>query len=384
MKNFNRTLFLPLAAAVVVAVGCSAGGPPRSTQIVPPSHSMTLTDTQPQEAEVMVAAAPATVAEVMRPDYPSSYTVVRGDTLWDISALFLRDPWRWPELWQKNPQVENPHLIYPGDRLSLHFIDGVPTLALNRTAAVAAGVKKLSPTIHKTPIANAIPTIPMDRIRPFLAQVTVVDQDLLDSSPYIISASHNRIASGVGDRIYVRDLEEEKGGVKLTVVHSSRAYQNPDNEEDILGYEMMVVAEATLRQPGDPAVMEITRSLRETGVGDRLVRKRPMIFGDIYPHLADDESEGVVLATLRGVANIGQYDIVVLNLGEDDGIDVGTVYGAFRSGDLVNDPLRDEEVRLPDERTALLLVFAVYERMSYALVMSATQEIRLGDRVTHP
>jgi hypothetical protein len=328
----------------------------------------------------------------LNPRHPDTYVVQRGDTLWDIASMFLRDPWYWPEIWQINPQVENPHLIYPGDILSLAFLDnGNPVVQLTRGAdsrPVEAGpTDRLSPRIRSEAIEEAIPTIPYDAISAFLSRPAVLDPRELGRMPYIF-AHPEGLLGAAGQETYVRGLEDAPTGTIYSVVHAGDALVDPD-DGDVLGYQGLYVGEGRLRQSGDPATLYLTETAREASIGDYVVAEQQVTPITFFPSAPDSNIEGRIISVLDGVSVIGQYQIIVINRGARDGIEPGNVMSVYQTGDLVADRTRksgfsSEKVQLPDRLAATTMVFRVFDRMSYALVMEATREIRLLDTVRNP
>ncbi|HKJ76777.1 MAG TPA: LysM domain-containing protein, partial [Gammaproteobacteria bacterium] len=221
----------------------------------------------PSEPAAEPAPAKAPAKPLLRPDHPERYTVKKGDTLWDIAGRFLNDPWRWPQLWYNNPQIENPHLIYPGDILTLTYIDGKPRLQVQERARPTV---KLSPKVRVESLDRAIPTIPLDAIQAFVTRPRVVAEGELDDNPYLVANAEGRLLTGGGDRVYARGLGEAPVG-EYDVVRLGDPYRNPDDREDILGYEVRDVADARLVRGGDPATLHIIRSNFEVRIGDRLM-----------------------------------------------------------------------------------------------------------------
>ncbi|MEN8107530.1 MAG: LysM peptidoglycan-binding domain-containing protein [Pseudomonadota bacterium] len=317
----------------------------------------------------------------LNPDHPDRYVVVKGDTLWDISSLFLRDPWLWPEIWYVNPQIANPHLIYPGDILTLVYMDGKPQLRLQRGRDV-----KLSPQIRVEGLDAAIPTIPLDAIQQFLTKPLVVGKGELDTAPYIVQNADEHVIAGGGDRSYVRGIEDESIGL-WDVFRPGGPYVDPDTRE-ILGYEARFVADAAVQRFGDPATLLLTEADIEARTGDRLLpasQDDPIIH--FQPHAPDTDIEGRILAVIGGVTQIGQFNIVVINKGTADGMEIGHVLKIYQAGERIRDPVKGgifERVTLPDEEAGMLMVFRSFERVSFALVMKASRAIHIHDFVRTP
>jgi len=292
----------------------------------------------------------------LRSDHPDRYTVVKGDTLWDISARFLNNPWYWPEIWHVNPQVANPHLIYPGDRLALVYIDGKPRI----TKVASNGVVKLSPQVRSEPIDTPIPAIPLDAISSFLTDTRIVTPAELEGAPYILAD-------------------------KVGIFRRTKEFRDPDTGE-FLGLEARSIGAGKITAGnGDVLTLRLTKSNQEIRIGDRLLTSvdRP-IATSFVPSAPEETVAGEMIAVDGGVSQIGQYDVVAINRGERDGLEAGNVMAVLKSGNLVRDPVTGETIELPSERAGLLMVFQAYEKMSYGLVLQANRPLSVGDKVTNP
>ncbi|WP_439860316.1 LysM peptidoglycan-binding domain-containing protein [Pseudomonas sp. MBLB4136] len=335
-------------------------------------------------ALLLLAAGGLAQAEVqLKEGHPDRYTVVKGDTLWDISGRFLSQPWKWPEIWHANPQVENPHLIYPGDELSLVYVDGQPRLMLNR--GESRGTIKLSPKVRVTPMAEAIPTIPLEAINSFLLSNRIVDNpEQFQSAPYVVAGNAERVVSGAGDRVYARGQFDENAPV-YGIFRQGKTYIDPETQEflginadDIGGGE--IVAEE-----GDIGTMTLTRSTQEVRLGDRLFPTEERAINSTFmPSEPSREVRGLILDVPRGVTQIGQFDVVTLNKGARDGLEVGNVLAVYKTGETVRDRVTGESVKIPDERAGLLMVFRTYDKLSYGLVLGATRQLAVLDKVRNP
>jgi hypothetical protein len=321
----------------------------------------------------------------LNPSHPDTYVVKRGDTLWDISSMFLRDPWYWPEIWYVNPQVENPHLIYPGDVLTLVYVDGKPQIQMSRGAS-ASGTERLSPQIREEQLTEAVDTIPYGVIAPFLSKGMVLSKDEIKSLPYIVALRDDHLVGASGNDAYVRG---ETGGELSTysVIHIGDKLRDPD-DGDVLGYEGIYVADGRLRRTGDPATLELNNSQREALKGDRLIAQNPPLPLDFQPRAPDRPVEGRIVHVVDGVTQIGQYQVIVINRGTRHGLAPGHVLSVWQAGDKVDDPrhspLFSRKVQLPDELAGTLMVFKTYDRLSYALVMEAEGPIHTLDKVRNP
>ena len=315
----------------------------------------------------------------LNPNHPDRYVVVPGDTLWDISSRFLRDPWLWPEVWYVNPQVSNPHLIYPGDVLNLVYVDGKPRIQVSRDG-------RLSPRIREESLESAIPTIPLDAIEPFLTRALVVDKAELDAAPYVVQSADEHVVTGAGDRVYVRGIESNDIAL-FDIYEPGEPYIDPDTNE-LLGHEAIFVGTGPVQRFGDPATVKLTRTTREVRVGDRLLpadRTEPVAF--FQPRATPPGTEGHIISVLGGVSQIGQFNVVALDLGERDGMEIGHVMRVFQKGKVIRDTVSNkygDKVKLPDEEAGLVIVFRTTEKVSFGLVMKATRAIHINDFVRSP
>jgi nucleoid-associated protein YgaU len=319
----------------------------------------------------------------LKEGHPDRYTVVKGDTLWDISGKFLSQPWKWPELWHANPQIENPHLIYPGDTLSLVYVDGQPRLMLNR--GESRGTIKLSPKVRSTPMAEAIPTIPLEAINSFLLTNRIVDTpEEFTDKPYIVAGQQESVISGAGNRIYARGSLED-GHEVFGIFRQGKTYTDPETKE-FLGINADDIGSGeVVGEEGDIATLNITRSTQEVRLGDRLFPTEERAVNSTFvPSEPPTDVDGVILDVPRGVNRIGQYDVVTINKGKIDGLSEGNVLAVYKTGETVRDRITGESVKIPDERSGLLMVFRAYEKLSYGLVLYATRDLALMDKVKNP
>ncbi|MEO4047944.1 LysM peptidoglycan-binding domain-containing protein [Pseudomonas sp. CAU 1711] len=319
----------------------------------------------------------------LKEGHPDRYTVVKGDTLWDISGKFLSQPWKWPELWHANPQIENPHLIYPGDTLSLVYVDGQPRLMLNR--GESRGTIKLSPQIRSTPMAEAIPTIPLEAINSFLLSNRIVDTpEEFGGRPYVVAGKQESVISGAGDRIYARGRFDD-GQAVYGIFRQGKVYTDPETQE-FLGINADDIGSGELvAEEGDIATISLTRSTQEVRLGDRLFPTEERAVNSIFmPSEPATDVDGVILDVPRGVNRIGQFDVVTLNKGKIDGLSEGNVLAVYKTGETVRDRITGESVKIPDERSGLLMVFRAYEKLSYGLVLYATRDLAIMDKVKNP
>lgn len=322
-------------------------------------------------------------APQLRDGHPSQYVVVRGDTLWGIADRFLSEPWRWPEVWYLNPEIQNPHLIYPGDTIVLSFDGDRPRLSGIRGRPTI----RLSPSVRAERLDQAIPTIPIDAIAPFLNETQVLEDGEADTLPYVVAIGGERILAGSRDRIYAKSIEDPETH-KYQVVRAGPPYVDPQSGE-ILGYEGLVIGDAQLQKAGEVATLAVQRSREEILIGDRLIAalEDAVIQRNFMPRAPDFEVDGMIIGVLGGVSQIGQYRVVVLNQGEQDGIQTGHVLSIMEAGAEVRDPYGKsvkDTVVLPDERAGVLMVFRAFDRVSFALVMRVKRALHVGDRVQEP
>jgi hypothetical protein len=311
--------------------------------------------------------------------HPTEYVVVKGDTLWHISGRFLQSPWRWPEVWDVNPQIDNPHLIYPGDVVYLTWVDGQPRLGVRR------GVRKLSPQVRVQPLDQPIPAIPLRDIASFLNDNIVTEQDVVETAPYVIGGRNESIIAGAGDRVYARGIPVDENIQIQSLYRPAREYHHPVTGE-FLGFELYKVADAQITsRDEDILTLDLRNSREEVRKLDRLLPSgEERIQSIFHPQPGPDLTDAVIIDVLGGVAKVGQFDAVALSFGAADGVEPGHVFAVYKKGELVKDPVTGEVVALPAERAGELMVFKAFERVSYGLVLKATNVISVGDELRAP
>jgi hypothetical protein len=351
---------------------------------------------EPAPSSTPVAGKSTSVPLV--PDAPSSYVVQKGDTLWGISSKFLSQPWYWPEVWYLNPEIQNPHRIYPGDTLRLVYdaVTGKAQIRVERGDTV-----HLSPQMRSTPLDQAIQPIPYEIVAAFMSKPSVISEEDAKHLPYVVAFADRRVIGGAGDAFYARGIQGVEPGNKYNVVHVSDELKDPDNGK-FLGYVGLYAGAARLeREAGsgknDLSKLLLTVSARETLVGDRLVRDRLEVSNDFVPHAPSGKVDGKVIAVVGGTSIIGQYQVIVINRGKSQGLEPGHVLSIWQVGEKVKDrgpggasntnqftePF-DPTVQLPSENAGIVMVFKTYEHMSYGLVMSALDQMHVGDSVRNP
>ena len=334
---------------------------------------------------VSVAQPPSSNSPALNNDVPLNYVVQQGDTLWGISGVYLQEAWRWPELWDTNPQLDNPHRIYPGDVLALRWEGGRPRLGLS-----SRGGLKLSPNVRSQSLDTAIPPIPRDQIDPFLRNNRILQSGAFSDLPYVIAGDAQRIISGLGDRIYVRG-PVASGDQVFGIIREGSPVIDPTTQE-VLGITALDIGSASLTSGGtegsSDAVkeFEITRMTEEIRIGDRLIPLQAGIMDAFFqPKSPGVEIEnGFMVAVNSGVTQIGPMSIVTINRGDREAVMVGDVFAIYQTGEIVQDPVKQEMVALPDVRAGVLMVFAVYEKASFGLVLTATRPLAVGDKIRNP
>lgn len=315
----------------------------------------------------------------LRGDAPERYQVVPGDTLWGIASRFLREPWRWPEIWQMNrEQIRNPHRIYPGDIIIAE--DTVHGRRLRM--ADEKGTVRLSPRVRVEESAmQAIPSIPAEKIEPFLDQPLVIEKGKLDKAPVVLGSSDDRVILSTGDKIYIRDLPVDQGAI-WQVFRSGKALTDPDQNNRILGYEAVYLGTVEITDFAAISTARVTRSVQEILKGDRLLPLSAEEIDNYLPHAPDFSVAGRIISVYGGVNEIGENMIVTLNLGSNSGIEPGHVLAVYHENDIRSH--EGKQISLPDERVGLAMVFRVFDTVSYALIMQSTQVIKVTDAVKTP
>jgi hypothetical protein len=364
----------------------------------PPVDELTATEAATSGAgtSASAAAAPATAADsgsMINPTAPKSYTVKRGDTLWGIASMFLRDPWLWPEVWYINPQVANPHLIYPGDTLALAYgRDGKPLIRLEQ-----GGAARLDPRLRSSPLDGAIPTIPYSAISAFLSRPSVLTNEQIHDAPHVIAFRDEHVVAGTGHEVYITDLKANPN-TRFSVVHVGNELRDPDDNK-VVGYEGIYTATALVSQPGNPTKALLIDTARETLQGDKVLSADLDVPLNFMLRAPRNDVHGRIISVIDGTEVIGQYQIVVINRGKRHGIDAGHVLAVDQAGQVVRDVYAKEstggyvggfgmsfapKVKLPDERAGTLLIFKSFDRVSYGLIVGASHPIHVQDVVHNP
>jgi hypothetical protein len=339
-------------------------------------------------------------------DAPERYVVKPGDTLWDISAMYLKDPWYWPEIWYVNPSIANPHLIYPGDVLYFSYVDGKPRVSLERAGAV-----RLSPEVRTSPLDQAIRAIPYDVLMDFAGRPVLLDKAQIKNAPYVVGMRDRHIIGSSHNELYGRGLDNPAPGTRYNIINVGEPLRDPD-DGDLLGYMGNFAGVGQVMEKSGPVVatkaswfgskrdenlthLKVLEISREIMQGDKLFPADVDVGPDFVISLPKNEDMvGQIIAIVDGVSVAGKYQVVVLNRGSRHGLEPGNALGVFYRGEEIHDRFdsgrwasyttRYEKVRMPDERSATALVFKVYDRVSYALVMESSQVIHKGDFVASP
>lgn len=384
-------------------------------------------------AGVGVALGVLAADVALKDDHPDTYVVQRGDTLWDIAGKFLAKPWLWPEIWQGNPQVENPHRIYPGDVLRLVWIDGKP-----RLVAGGGGERPPSgPRIRAQPLSDASTAVPLSKVRPFLEKVRIVDQADYDAMPYVVAVEGGKLRAAPGNAVYVRGLDAAPG-TRIVVLRATNEYREvPDSfpweearrrvdaqplesmldlerpdwywswalnwtfrrQTEYLGTEAMEIADGEVLRDGDPATVLLQSSEIEIRPGDRIVAGGALPFDLTFspraPRSVPDNLRVVSLARAFKAAGPGQ--VIAVSRGARDGLENGQVFSLFRPGEAVADTVRYPDgsllrtlapdrtkVTLPDEFVGHVMVFRTFDRVAYALFMDGRLPVQPGDILREP
>jgi hypothetical protein len=389
---------------------------------------------------LLLATAPALADTLkLQDNAPDKYVVVKGDTLWDISGKFLKDPWRWPQIWKMNrDEIKNPHWIYPGDLIVLDRSGKEPRLSLVRGDKGGMQTVKLSPNVRATDIGNdAIPPIPARVIQPFLSQPRVVAKGALDDAPFILGSNAERVVLGAGDDAFATG--GKPGVTRWNVLRPGKALKDPETGE-VLGYEVEYLGDARTLVEGAPQKIRITQSVKEILPKDKLVEADTSNTFEYIPHAPEGKISGRIISAYGGLSDSGRYQTVVINRGLLDGLEPGVVLAVYREGQAVtltrdekdrmtwvNDKSKgipdggawlyndvrclkensmvtydqaadvrntfrdtclsnssDRAVKLPDTRSGLVMVYRVYDRVSYALIMQSDGPVYLLDSVKNP
>ena len=312
---------------------------------------------------------------------PDSYVVKEGDTLWDIASIFLEEPWRWPEIWQGNPAVQDPDLIYPGDILRLVASANGPRIVMERGDRQTV---RLSPTVCETPLLNPIPVIPRQALEGFLIENRIVETESFEESAYILSSASGNLIMGAGHEVIVGG-EWASDATGYEIFRLGATYVGAEGE--VLGQEAIKLGALNVVSDEGEGLKRalIVQSSEELKAGDRLLpQETARINLDYFPTTPDTALQGSIIGLLNNESQAAQFESTVLNLGGNDGLAEGDVLSIFREGDQVQDPVTRKDVRLPSTEIGMLLVYSVFDRMSYRVILSLTQPSSVGDTIRTP
>jgi hypothetical protein len=380
-KYLNFSLRLTSVTLTAALVGCSSSPSPSNYE--PQTSSTTQSQSIAPEASSVPAVYEPRLERINEPvplaeGHPNEYVVQVGDTLWDISAAFLRDPWFWPEIWYVNPDIENPHLIYPGDVLGLVYIEGRTRITNVRTSTY-----RMSPEARATPLSEAVMSIPFEKVAAFLKAGVILEKSQADDLPYLLQTRGNHMMASAGNEVYVRGTADDPLGTSYTVITVGEELRDPDDNQ-LIGFHSKKIGLAVLRRTGDPATIALIKTTQEANMGDRLLPEVIKVPLNFFPRAPSTEIDGRIIAVDGAVSQIAQYQVVVVNRGTDHGLSVGDVLSIFQSGEVIDDQFGGGKVTLPDEDEGTLMIFKTYDRISYGLVMEARDAIHLFDAVRNP
>jgi len=343
----------------------------------------------------------------LKPTAPKNYVVKRGDTLWGIANLFLKSPWVWPEIWYVNPQIHNPHRIYPGDtvrlalagdgRTELQLVRGPAGQAASARPVDARGAElasaRLEPLLRSSALDAPIDTIPYSVIAAFISHPSVLTREQIRSSAYIVALAQSHDVAGTGHELFVRKVDAP-AGTRFSVMHVDEPLRDPDSGRE-LGYVAIYTGSAQITRAGSVAEAVLTNSSRETLQGDLLVPEEHEPTTDFVPHSAQRAVDGHVIDVIDNVRVAGQYQVVALNRGSADGLDRGTVLTVDEKPEVVTDtcasingnsacPHHHAQLTMPSDPAGTVLVFRSFPHMSYAVILADVQPVEVGDRVRSP
>ena len=400
--TLRRLGLMAFLAAAVLLFGCASTPEEQHEYSPPPASDAAAAGAGTESAddvtatEAAIAAMnepaqadqqPAQTQQLLRPDAPMNYTVKRGDTLWDISAVFLKDPWFWPEIWQINPQVENPHLIYPGDVLSLAVGAGGDAHVFISQYSGA----RLQPRLRSEDLEGPIDTLAFSAIAAFLSKPSVVTEEQVLAAPHIIAFRDGHMIGGEGHEAYVRNLNAPLNQ-RFAVMHVAQPIYDFETNE-LVGYQAAYVATAVVNRPGEITRTILTEGSREALRGDRLMSQEGEESLSFKPHASTTNIDGQIIAIADEASQVGNYQVVVLNRGQRHGLTPGVVLAVDQRGEVMHDvwgkrPFGKDAlgptVQLPYERAGTLIVFKVFNRVSYGLVIGARAPMQVADRVYNP
>lgn len=390
ISRYARRSETALSLVTAVLLGACAQSPlqPASESILgepPPPNTLATGSSVAAPSSGKSLAQPSAAIEApvaVRPDHPQTYTVVPGDSLWSIAGRFLQNPWQWRQIWGQNPQVRNPHRIFPGDVLHFSYdANGRPQLEV--AASTEVPLIKLSPEIRVEAISQPILPVPRAAVESFLTRALVLSEAEWKALPYLIADEDEQAVYVDGDRVYARGAAFDHA--RYQVFQPGEELREPGSGR-YLGTTGVYQGDAILEKDGDPATLTLTRTVTPIRAGARLAEIEPeQELYNFEPHPVPPDTEGSILANLDSeVTQITQYSSIVINLGQQEGLEPGHVLAIYAKDRKIDDPISGQIVTVPGERAGLAMVYKVHDLVSYALVMQAERFIRLQDRVTTP
>ena len=396
--DYHLTLLIPM----ILFISACTVTPTQDTTVVDekPAVSAEVVEAEPvtkvTEVDIQTEKLPTPPAEnnaELLASAPEQYVVQKGDTLWGISRKFLQNPWYWPEIWYMNPQVQNPHLIYPGDVINVFYVGGRPYLTVERPYlseddSRVSSVERLSPQVRTEAIEVTERIIPIQAIEQFLIRPQIVDEYSLETAPHVVGSRDNRIIYGANDSVYVRDSEDFEVGDAYSVYRKGEEFVDPVTGE-LLGYQATHIADGEVTEAGNPATVYISKAEREVLRGDRLISLEVSDADSAFrPQPPSKVISGEVIYLFDAITRVGTYQIVVTNLGDRNGIEKGNVVNISHVGRIVEDRFADrgqqKEVKLPDEPAADAIIFRTFDKLSYAFILDAKRSVKVGDIVSNP
>jgi hypothetical protein len=380
----TRSYAIVSASAVIVTLlvaGCASQRQPMPA--APPA---------PMAAPAQATPAPAPpkpAPVVIKPTAPTRYVVQKGDTLWDISQRFLYTPWSWPEIWYANPQIKNPHWIYPGDVLTLYYVNGKPRVSVTGGPRVnGTPTVVLKPGVQYEKLPSTEHPIPIQAIRPFLIHPRVVPVEEMLKAPHIVGSSEDRILFGNGDQVYVRGLPDKPKSSVYSLYRPGAVLRSPKTGK-VIAHQVTYLGDIRIIHNGSIATGVLENITEEVQPGDRLLpyAKKELDY-TFMPQAPKVNVDGQVISLFNAISMVGQYQVIVLDVGNSEGVRKGDVVALEQHGRLISDdhaaPGESRTVRLPNSRSGVAMIFRTFDHISYALVMSSTRPIEIGDVVTNP
>ncbi|MEJ2630218.1 MAG: LysM peptidoglycan-binding domain-containing protein [Acidihalobacter sp.] len=379
----TRSHAIVSASAVIVTLlvaGCASQRQPMPEIAPPPA---------PAPRATPAPAAPKPVRVEVRPTAPTRYVVQKGDTLWDLSKRFLYNPWSWPEIWYANPQIKNPHWIYPGDVLTLYYVNGQPRVSVTggpRVTGISTIV--LKPGVQYEKLPSAEHPIPIQTIRPFLIHPRVVPVEQMLKAPHVVGSSEDRILFGNGDQVYVRGLPAKPKSSVYSLYRPGAVLRSPKTGR-IIAHEVTYLGDIRIIHDGPVATGVLEKVTRAVHPGDRLLpyAKKDLNY-TFMPQAPKVKLDGQIISLFNAISMVAQYQVVVLDIGTQQGVRKGDVVALEQHGRLIQDdnasPGESRSVRLPNSRSGVAMVFRAFDHISYALVMSSIRPIEIGDVATNP